>query len=283
MLVVTVAGCSNAGIADAEVQALRQERDRLAEQVQQLQAQLDELTAGSADTVAPATSDEPASTDETTTTASSGGKPAAPDASQLVKAFGDIGVVSIPDGEPGVLAVVATGSSLDEGSSLPVIVRNNTSKTIGSIDVTGLARDASGNLAGSGSSQGFQPALVAPGEIAFGYVFFGDVTGEGLTFELTATGEEPDSFFSSVPVLITELNVSEEQIIGVVSNTSSDEVGGPISIDGICFSTDGQLLGTIRDYAEQEELPAGATGSFSIRLYSGPCPVGLLAASGYSF
>jgi len=283
MLVVTVAGCSNSGVADAEVQALRQERDRLAEQVQQLQARVDELTAGSADTVAPTTSDAPASTDEPTTTASSGGKPAAPDASPLVKAFGDIGVVSIPDGEPGVLAVVATGAALDEGSSLPVIVRNNTSKTIGSIDVTGLARDAGGNLAGSGSSQGFQPALVAPGEIAFGYVFFGDVTGEGLTFELTATGEEPDSFFSSVPVQITELNVSEEQIIGVVSNTSSDEVGGPISIDGICFSTDGQLLGTIGGYAEQEELPAGATGSFSIRLYSGPCPVGLLAASGYTF
>lgn len=262
---------------------MRQERDRLAEQVQELQAQLDELTAGGTDTVLPTTSEEPAPTDEPTTTASSGGKPAAPDGSQLVKAFGDISVVSIPDGDPGVLAIVATAAALDEGSSLPVIVRNNTSKTIGSIDVTGLARDASGNLAGSGSSQGFQPALVAPGEIAFGYVYFGDVAGEGLTFELTATGEEPDTFFSSVPVQITELNVSDEQIIGVVSNGSSDLVGGPISIDGVCFSTDGQLLGTIGGYAEQEELPAGATGSFSIRLYSGPCPVGLLAASGYTF
>ncbi|MFM9112882.1 MAG: hypothetical protein ACKOPB_06495, partial [Actinomycetota bacterium] len=255
----------------------------LAAQVDELQQQLDELLAGTDDTVAPSTSEAPASTDAATTTAAPSGKPAAPDASSLVKSFGDIGVVSLPAGDPGVVAIVAATLALDSSGSLPVIVRNNTSKPIGTIDVTGIARDAAGNLAGSGSSQGFDPAIVQPGEIAFGYVYFGDVAGEGLTFELSATGEEPSTFFSSVPVQVTELNVGAEQIIGVVTNGSGDVVSGPISVDGVCFSPDGQLERTISGYTEQDELPAGATGSFSISLYSGPCSIGLLAASGYSF
>jgi hypothetical protein len=57
----------------------------------------------------------------------------------------------------------------------------------------------------------------------------------------------------------------------------------PIGVGGICFSESGELLGTIAGYAEQDELAAGAIGSFSIEFYGDPCPIGLLAASGYSF
>ena len=209
----------------------------------------------------------PAPTTAPPTTAPTPAVPAAPDASRYVAAFGDMGVVSLPAGDPGVVAVVATGAALDRSGSLPIVVRNNTANVIGRIEVTGIARDTVGTLSGSGSSQGFQPARVEPGEIAWGYVYFGDITGEGLTFDLSASSVPPDTYFAPV--------------VGVLTNTLDAGVSGPISVDGICFAMDGTLLGTVNSYAEQDELTAGGTGSFSLDLYGDPCPIGLVGASGY--
>lgn len=285
--VVGSSACSGAGSDSVELQALRQERDRLAEQVQALQEELDALRQEPADTVetsAPETT-APDTTGAPVDTSAATGEvvPAAPDASTLVKAFGNVGALTIPAGESGKVSVVLMGSALDRSSSLPVIVRNNTSEVLGSIEVTGIARDSAGNLAGSGSSQGFKPALVNPGEIAFGYVFFGDVVGDQLVFELSATGEAPNSFFNSIPIQITELTVSGDQIIGLVTNTSDKSVSGPISVDGVCFSESGTLIGDVSGYAEQDELAPGAQGSFSIDLFGEPCPIGLLSSSGWDF
>lgn len=265
--------------AQADVQTAEAERDRLAGQVEDLQRQLDALTdtTGSDSTVPASTA--PATTAPTTTTQPAIAAPAALDASRYVTAFGDISAVSFPDGDPGVLAIAATGV-LSANGVLPIIVRNNTANAIGHIEASGLARDAAGTLAGSGSSQGFQPVLVEPGEIAWGYVYFGgDMTGDGLTFELSVNGDEPDTYF--LPVEITELNVTGEQIIGVVTNNLDMDVSGPIGIDGICFNTDGTLLGVISAFAEQEDLAPGGIGSFALDLYGDPCPSGLLGASGH--
>ena len=73
-------------------------------------------------------------------------------------------------GEPGEVSVVATAAGLDRGGSLNVGMRNNTTGNVGRIELAGTARDAAGTLVGSGSDQGIDPAIVAPGEIAFGYV-----------------------------------------------------------------------------------------------------------------
>ena len=280
--------------ARADARAAEAERDRLAAQVEDLQRQLDEFggATGSEATSDTEPSPAPTTSPETTapqttlpeatvpaTTAPPTGDPAAPDASPYVAAFGDIGVVALPTGDPGALSVIAAASELDRSRSLPIIVRNNTADTIGQIDVTGIARDGAGTLAGSGSSQGLEPARVEPGEIAWGYVFFGDVTGDGLTFELSANGDEPNTYF--VPVEITELNAAGDQIVGVLTNNTDGEVSGPISVGGVCFSAEGALLGTTRAFAEQSELAPGGIGSFSINLRGDPCPIGLLGASGY--
>ncbi len=281
--------------AQADTKAAEAERDELAAKVEDLQSQLDELTGGttadtageSADTEPPATEPEntetattaPPTTEPATTTPAPTGVPAAPDASKYAASFGDISVVSLPAGDPGVVAVIASGAALDRSHSIPIIIRNNTSDTIGQIEVTGIARDAAGTLAGSGSSQGFQPKRVEPGEIAWGYVFFGDTTGDGLTFELSASGDEASTYFQ--PIEITELNANDNQIVGVITNTSDDELSGPISVGGICFAADGSLLGTFNAFSEQDKLAAGGTGSFSADLYGDACPNGLLGASGY--
>jgi hypothetical protein len=206
-------------------------------------------------------------------------KPAAPDASPYVLGFGDLSALSFPAGDAGELAVISTGAQDELSDSVTIIVRNNTSDPIGLIEATGTARDAAGALVGSGSSQGFKPVVVAPGEIAYGYVYFEGGFPKGSTLKFDVTGEEVGPFFR--PITITEINNTGDAIIGGLSNDTGVDVTGPISADVLCFAADGTTIGPKGGFAEQSDLADGATGSFSIDLYGNKCPIGLAAASGY--
>jgi hypothetical protein len=218
-------------------------------------------------------------TEESTTTAPAPAEPAAPDASPYVVGFGDLSGLSVPAGNPGELTVVSTGAQDELDDAVTIIVRNNTSEPIGQVEATGTARDPAGALVGSGLSQGFQPVVVAPGEIAYGYVYFDGGFPEGSTFEFDVAGEEVGTYFR--PITITEINNTGDAIIGGVSNDTGVEVTGPISADVLCFAADGNTIGPKGGFVEQSDLAAGATGSFSISLYGTECPIGLAAASGY--
>lgn len=224
------------------------------------------------------TESAPTSSTAPTTSAEPAG-PAAPDASPYVVGFGDLSVVSLATGDPGAVTIVAAATTVDSRGAVNMVVRNNTSDAVGPIDVTGTARDDAGTLIGSGSSQGFEPQVVEPGEIAYGYVYFDSDIPDGSTFEFSVDTEPVGDYF--LPVTITEINNTGGQIIGAVRNDTGVDVGGPISADVICFGADGSIIGYVDSYVEQDELPAGATGSFSIDLYGDDCPVGLAAASGY--
>lgn len=246
----------------------------------------DDVTAGGdtttteADETTSTEADETTTTEakKTTTTAAPTG-PAAPDASPYVVGFGDLSALSFPAGDPGELTVISTGAQDELNDAVTIIVRNNTSDPIGRIEATGTARDAAGALVGSGSSQGFNPVVVAPGEIAYGYVYFDGGFPEGSTFDIDVAGEEVGTYFR--PITITEINNTGDAIIGGVSNNTGVDVTGPISADVLCFAADGTTIGPKGGYAEQPDLADGATGSFSISLYGNECPIGLAAASGY--
>lgn len=220
----------------------------------------------------------PSETEESTTTAPAPAEPAAPDASPYVVGFGDLSALSFPAGDPGDLTVISTGAQDELSDAVTIIVRNNTSDPIGQIEATGTARDAAGALVGSGSSQGFKPVVVAPGEIAYGYVYFDGGFPEGSTFEIDVAGEEVGTYFR--PITITEINNTGDAIIGGVSNDTGVDITGPLSVNVLCFAADGSTIGPNGGYAEQSDLADGATGTFSISLY-GECPIGLAAASGY--
>lgn len=284
--------------AESRAEKAESERDKLAAELQAAQDQLTELTQATATTAqstdppantaatTPSTSaatDAPTTVAETTpTTTPSTGQPAAPDASLYVEAIGDISTLELPVGDPGAVSVVTVAAALDRTGSLPLVVRNNTTKSVGAIDVTGIARDSSGGLAASGSSQGFKPVVVAPGEIAYGYIYFGDGVPADATFELSVSADPVDEYF--MPVLITELSANTDQIVGILTNDTGTHVSGPIGVDAICFESSGNtIVSTQGSYAEQDDLAPGATGSFSIDLFGDPCPRGLISASGYGF
>jgi len=291
---LTAAGCGSSGDGEAlqdELDAAIVERDALAARVEELEAQLtgslpvpgsseDEATGPNGESSGAA---EPSATPEPPPDepAERGPvEPAALDASPYVVGFGDLSVVSLADGEPGVVTVIVASDTIDRSGSVPIIVRNNTSDAVGNIEIAGTARDDSGALVGSGSSQGLKPVIVAPGEIAYGYVYFDtEMAGSTFDYQFSIDAQPAGEYF--FPVTITEINTTGDQIIGAVTNQNDFEVTGPIGADGICFGPDGAIVDTIGSYLEQDDLPAGGVGSFSIDLYGEPCPIGLVSASGY--
>lgn len=205
-------------------------------------------------------------------------EPAAPDASPYVAGFGDLSVVALPAGDPGAVTIIEGGDTIDRSGIVSTIVRNNTSDAVGEIKITGTARDSSGALVGSGSGS-LTPAVVAPGEIAYGYVYFGDDIPAGSTFKSSVDAEPVGEHF--LPVTVTEVNNTGNQIVGAVTNDLDVEVRS-IKARVVCFDTSGDVLGHEDSFVEPADLSAHRTGSFAIDLSERPCPVGLAAADGYS-
>lgn len=235
------------------------------------------------DTDAPGESTEAAETTEAATEAPAEVVPLPPNANP---ALAVVGVDTLPAGEPGKLSVIAQASELSSSGSLPIVVRNMTDKPVARIQVTGTARDASGTLVGSGSDQGFTPFVVGPGEIAFGYVYFGfDGVPEGTTFELSVSGSKPgDVFLGGVDLVVAEQNRTGDSIVVALRNDTDKEISGPISLDLMCFDEAGVPTGTGFGFTDQDTAAPGATvtGTISIILARG-CDRYILGGSGYDF
>jgi hypothetical protein len=202
------------------------------------------------------------------------------------------GSVTVPPGEPDALSVVFTGVPRgDMGSTVPVIVRNNTDDAVGDLEVNGTARGADGALAGSGSSQGFEPSIIQPGEWAFGYVYFDSTVPADATIEATARGDNPSESnpFGKIQLNVNEVNFQPGEFgsasyIGIVANTDSDETAtDPVNVFVGCFDAESNLLDVFSGYTDGEVVQGG-TASFSVDVYEAPsCASVAVGASGYSF
>lgn len=244
----------------------------------------DDVSSGSG----PSVQESSTTADETSTTRAEE-VPAAPAAPSTSPMLAINGPVTVPDGEPGELRVVLVGPADDGSGSLPVVVRNRTDETVYNVEASGTARSADGSLVGSGSSQGFAPTAVAPGEWAFGYVYFSTLPGGDATFDVTATGSTDAGILSSVDVKPVETSVMDSEfggktVIGIVSNDTSKEVGGPVSVMLACFDEPGTaIIGAHIGYTDADAVAPQGTASFSVDLFDDPCPVFAVGASGYDF
>ncbi len=208
-----------------------------------------------------------------------------PTASPLLKIEGKF---EIPDGEDGALSVVVIGEADAASGTVPVVIRNMTASPLASIEVSGIVRDSAGELMGSGSSQGFAPELVNPGEWAFGYVYIDGVkAAKDTEFDFTATGSEPDDFLGSVDVEIAEVAETKgsfgNNLTGILKNPTDEEVSGPIGVTAACFDKSGALISTQSGFADSDSLAPRGTSSFSIDLFDDPCESFAMGASGYNF
>ena len=191
----------------------------------------------------------------------------------------------LPPGEPGRLSVIAHGRMQE--SILPIVIRNNTPTYITNMQVSGTARNAEGGMLATGGDQGITPNLVQPGEIAFGYVYFGDATlPDGTVFEFQTefepAGSSMEEYESTRDLEVVEVSLVEDRLVGMLKNQHAEGITGPISIEAMCFENSGQILSHHSTYADQDSAAAGATIPYQVELYGDPCPMFLVTGSGFT-
>lgn len=241
-------------------------------------------TTGGSKTTTTTPGERTTTTEEaSTTTTSGGGGGGAGTTSKYVHVEGDI---EIPQGGDGTLAVVLIGKP--NGSEVPVVIRNDTDEALQDLTVSGTARDGSGALIGSGSTEDLVPSIIQPGEWGFGSVSFGasDLPADAA-FDLEADGSPYDpTDIGDVDLETQEVRQTSGenggQIVGILKNTSDAKVLGPISVLAICFDGD-EPVATVTGYTDIDDVEAGGTTPFSLDLFDTGCPAFAIGGSGYNF
>lgn len=195
---------------------------------------------------------------------------------------------SIGAGTPGKADVVASGKIVANamGATVPIELRNNTGDTISSIDVAGSAMDASGKILASGQSQGMNPAVVPPGGVSLGYVYFSSTTKvpTNAKMEFTVASQPVEDgtkpYFRDLKVV--QANLVGDAITGKATNNSQDKLKGPYAVRVTCFDAKGALLSSETTFASPSaDLAAGQSVTFQMPFYGKPCPSFLLGVGGY--
>jgi hypothetical protein len=178
----------------------------------------------------------------------------------------------LPSGQQGRLSVVAKG--VYDGS-LPIIVRNNTSRTVNGIYVTGLATSASGRILATGDSQGFHPSLVKPGEITIGYVFFRDAQLPPNARYRLSVAENRST--AQKDLVMTKASFATDRVIGIARNPRATEASLPAGTVA-CF-VGNRLLDTYEDPSDQITVRPHGTLIFQVEVFDA-CPTFLVTAYG---
>ena len=191
-----------------------------------------------------------------------------------------------PAGTPGKLSVVYSApiTSSPNGTSVPIVFRNNTKAGVAHVDISASATDMTGKIVGSGSSQGTSPSVVQPGQWAYAYIYFESLpesTNKFGSFSFKTT-RVTTSFYNTAPIQVTQANLVGMAITGGVQNTTGHKVAGPISINAYCLDSTGNPAKVFTDFTSgSSDLAPNATDSFQVNFYEGTCPSFLVGASGY--
>lgn len=194
---------------------------------------------------------------------------------------------TLPDGDANKVAVIAQApiektSGLDS-ATLIFAFRNNTDAAISHVDWTATAR-AGGKLVGTGSSQGTQPAQIAPGEVGMAFIYFDsgkDIPEHGATYEFSAkTSEANTESYNTAPLVVGEANRSGTKVVGSATNKTGKPVTGPYSAEAYCFSGN-KITDRGSDFAEEDgDVQPNGSVHFTVTLPD-TCKTFALGVSGY--
>jgi hypothetical protein len=191
-------------------------------------------------------------------------------------------------GTPHKVTVVKTGVY---GNTLPVLIKNNTPVAVKSIKLSGMAYTG-GKLVVTGSDQGIQPAVVPPGELAFGYVYFnGKKLAPGTKFKINVSSKpaSQDEFIDTVDVPLTSVRYAGGNLVGIGVNPSKKKISGPLSVYAICIDAAKQIVKLETGSADADDLPPKGQAPFTLDLTSyGTAPAPkcrylLVSMTGYDF
>ena len=189
---------------------------------------------------------------------------------------------TIPEARTGTVEVVLHGAG--SGLIAPILIRNGTDQTALNPTVTGVARDSDGNVVAAGQSLELAPAALAPGDMAFGYVYFDARVGDAdefvydpATFEVTSSAPGHDVATVIEANLTAGRNGSPETVVGLVANETPDPIEN-VTVGQACFDDTGQLIYAFVDRPEADVLAPGATSEFTLPA-SAECTSALVASS----
>jgi preprotein translocase subunit SecG len=193
-----------------------------------------------------------------------------------------------PAGPNGQVSVVyqAPISPQQNGTIVPIVLDNNSSKAVAHVDISGTAKDAAGKIVGSGASQGTYPSVIKPGQWALAFIYFQSSDGlapsDTMSFSVN-TSQADTSSYNTAAVQVTQANMSSSgSITGGVQNTTGHVVTGPISVDAYCFDAKGHPVYEQGGFTSGSgDLAPNATDSFQIDFNDQQCPSYLVGASGY--
>jgi hypothetical protein len=192
-------------------------------------------------------------------------------------------------GALGKLDVVYTGAAYSPGGDssagtiVPFAVWNGTTKTLDDLSASGTA-SVGGKVTGSGNSQDIEPPNLAPGQVAFGIIFFETPPATGATFAISPTSQ--GEFSNTLVAQVTQANEVagsyDNDVVGSITNPNKQPLSGPMSAYVYCFNAAGALATVETGYASGNGpwAPA-ATASYDTTLEDS-CPTFLVGASGFT-
>jgi hypothetical protein len=133
----------------------------------------------------------------------------------------------IPAGEEGFASVVAVGD-YEPADGLPVVVRNDATRTLYDLLVTAAVYDETGRLIASGDNRlSFAPYIIKPGEITIGTMDFQGIDlPETATFDFTLqartiTDNTDLNDVTIVPFEAIDLSQIDDRLVGQATNTTN--------------------------------------------------------------
>jgi hypothetical protein len=183
----------------------------------------------------------------------------------------------LPTGTVGEVEVIASGTIV--GNSIPIVVKNNSTNSVGILDVVASARDASGTLIGVAEVSSLAPYNIESGAIQVGLVYFGEAIPVDAIVEFKVEVDTPSDYFRNL--LIVEAESTDSGLIGSVMNPYRSPTSGPISINGVGLDGTGTVVGYFSGYGATDDLDPEGTTLFNIDYYGGFAEHFLVGARGY--
>jgi len=191
----------------------------------------------------------------------------------------------LPTGKSGTLDVIVVGTY--DGNVLPLVIQNNTEKSLTNLSISATARSVDGALIAAGGDQGLQPTHLSSGDYALGYIYFDgiDLPPDAIyEFEVNGDDASSVSYDAQRDLSVQEASFLGDHIVGLFVNDQDTIVQGPMGVYVTCFSEAGEIVGFAQAFTDKDQAEPGETVPFQVDLYGGvDCTNFLVAGNGYSF
>jgi hypothetical protein len=164
------------------------------------------------------------------------------------------------------IVTILNGLPIDD--IVPVVVINDTNSPLTIYNVIGEARTTNGTLSAISEWSSVGPVVLAPQNVAVGYVAFSTApkTTDVFTFEVEEDTRELRQN-RTIDLDIIEIVPVEGGVIGTLRNPSDRSSTLPADVVGVCIDFAGNIAGYFRGDSVKFTLPPRATSPFEATLY----------------